>query len=103
MDDIMMISLLTAAALAMTLQAQPELQPDAQPATPEVEAEATEAEDRRSERVCERRQVTGSGIGRRVCYTRAEADARAEADRQRLESMQGAVTASQPNGFGSPQ
>jgi len=100
----MMISLLSAAALALALQAQPELQPDAQPATPQVEAEAAQTEaDRRNERVCERRPVTGSGISRRVCSTRGEMEARAEADRQRLESMQGSVTVSQPDGFAPPQ
>jgi hypothetical protein len=100
----MMISLLSAAALALTLQAQPELQTDAQPATPQAQVEAAQAEaDRRSERVCERREVTGSGIARRVCSTRGEMEDRAEADRQRLESMQGAVTANQSNGFTPPQ
>ena len=100
----MMTSMLSALALILAAQAQPELRPDAQPATPQAEAESTEQEtDRRNERICERRAVTGSGIGRRVCYTRAEMEARAEADRQRLESMQGAVTANQSNGFTPPQ
>ncbi len=100
----MMTSLLSALAIAMAAQAQPELQPDAQPATPQVEAEQTQEEtDRRNERICERRPVTGSGIGRRVCYTRAEMEARSEADRQRLEQMQGAVTVNQSNGFAPPQ
>lgn len=102
----MMISLLSAAAMALTLQAQPELQTDAQPATPQAAAEAEVAQtraDRRNERICERRPVTGSGISRRVCSTRGEMEDRAEADRQRLESMQGAVTEGQPNGFAPPQ
>lgn len=102
----MMTSMLSALALILAAQAQPELRPDAQPATPQAEAEAESTEqetDRRNERICERRAVTGSGIGRRVCYTRAEMEARAEADRQRLESMQGAVTVSQSNGFAPPQ
>ena len=100
----MMISLFSVAAMALALQAQPELQTDAQPATPQAEVEATQAEaDRRNERVCERRPVTGSGIARRVCSTRGEMEARAEADRQRLESMQGAVTVSQSDGFAPPQ
>lgn len=102
----MMISLLSAAALALALQAQPELQTDAQPATPQAEVEAESAQtraDRRSERVCERRPVTGSSIARRVCSTRGEMEDRAEADRQRLESMQGVVTESQSNGFTPPQ
>ena len=101
----MLISLISAAALAMTVQAQPELQPNAQPAAPEAQAQAEETRERRdpNERICERRQVTGSGIGRRVCYTRAEMEARSEADRQRLEGMQGAVTVDQSNGFAPPQ
>lgn len=100
----MMFSLLSAAAMALTLQAQPELQTDAQPATPEVEAEAAQTRaDRRNERVCERRPVTGSGIARRVCSTRGEMEDRAEADRQRLESMQGVITVDQSNGFAPPQ
>lgn len=100
----MMTSLLSALVITMAGQAQPELQPDAQPATPQAEAEQSrDAVDRRNERICERRAVTGSGIGRRVCYTRAEMEARAETDRQRLESMQGAVTVDQSNGFAPPQ
>ena len=99
----MLISLISAAALTTAVQAQPELQPNAQPATPEVQAEETRERRDPNERICERRQVTGSGIGRRVCYTRAEMEARSEADRQRLEGMQGAVTVDQSNGFAPPQ
>lgn len=100
----MMTSLMSALAIAMAVQAQPELQPEARPATPQVESERPQEEtDRGNERICERRMVTGSGISRRVCYTRAEAQARTDADRQRLESMQGVVTVNQPNGFRPPQ
>ncbi|MFN4295558.1 MAG: hypothetical protein ACK4FB_01865 [Brevundimonas sp.] len=100
----MMLNLLSAATMALALQVQADPPRDAASEAPEVEAtvEQTEA-DRRNERVCERRPVTGSGIARRVCYTRAEMEARAEADRHRLESMQGAVTVGQPDGFAPPQ
>ncbi|MFN3537592.1 MAG: hypothetical protein ACK4Y4_09120 [Brevundimonas sp.] len=98
-----MIALLSAVALAMVLFGQPELQADAQPATPEVVGEQTRTEeDRRNERVCERREVTGSGISRRVCTTRGEMEARAAADRRRLESMQGALTLARPDGYVAP-
>lgn len=100
----MMTSLLSALAIVMSAQPEPELRPETQPVAPQAEAERPREEtDRRNERICERRPVTGSGIGRRVCYTRAEMEARSEADRQRLESMQGAVTVSQSNGFAPPQ
>ncbi|MFN3537591.1 MAG: hypothetical protein ACK4Y4_09115, partial [Brevundimonas sp.] len=61
-----MMLLISAAALALALQPQPELQSDAQPATPDVSIEQVRAEqDRRNEQVCERREVTGSSISRR--------------------------------------
>ncbi|MFN3537882.1 MAG: hypothetical protein ACK4Y4_10575 [Brevundimonas sp.] len=99
-----MMILISGVALALTLQAQPEVQTDGQSATPEVAVEQAVSEaDRRNERVCERREVTGSGISRRVCTTRGAMVLRAEADRQRLESMQGVITVDQSNGFAPPQ
>jgi hypothetical protein len=57
--------------------------------TPDAEAVAnSEAADYDpNERVCRRERKTGSNLSRKVCYTRAELEARAEADQAALTQM----------------
>jgi hypothetical protein len=66
--------------------------------TPEIADASSENES--DERVCRREKQAGSNFSRKVCYTRAQIDARAEKDQDAVRQMRRPGTYSDPDSGG---
>lgn len=86
-----MISALFAAAilLAETTPAAAPAAAPAAPAAPQATVDgAPVVKVKRDDMLCKQEEVLGTRIPKKVCYTRAEQEARSQQDRQNVERMQ---------------
>ena len=84
-----MISALFAAAILLA-ETTPAAAPAAMPAAPQATADGAPAvaKVKRDDMLCKQEEVLGTRIPKKVCYTRAEQEARSQQDRQNVERMQ---------------
>jgi hypothetical protein len=84
-----MLAAVLAVLAAATPEAAPAAAPQAQaPAAAQAQAQAPAAAKGKEEMICKSEQVTGSRFAKKVCYSKAEYEAKRQLDQQQLRQNQ---------------